>query len=285
MKIARSLTELREMRRYLKEPLGFVPTMGYLHEGHLALVRRARSDCASVAASIFVNPAQFGPGEDLETYLRDFDRDVGLLQAEGTHLLWAPSAAEMYPDGFQTWVTVEHLSQPLEGAQRPGHFRGVATIVAKLLAAVHPQRVYVGQKDAQQVCVIRRMVRDLDFPTDVIVCPTVREADGLAMSSRNAHLDRTERRAATVLYRALRAAAQTHAQGGRDAAILRARMEEVLGGEPLARVQYVSVADPETLEELTGPADRALLSLAVFLGKTRLIDNVIVGETRLGVAR
>lgn len=285
MKIARSLAQLGEMRRYLKEPVGFVPTMGYLHEGHLALVRRARSECASVAVSIFVNPTQFGPAEDLEAYLRDFDRDVGLLQGEGTHLLWAPSAADMYPDGFQTWVTVEQLSKPLEGAQRPGHFRGVATIVTKLLAAVHPQRVYVGQKDAQQACVIRQMVRDLNFPTDVVVCPTVREADGLAMSSRNAHLDRMERRAATVLYRALRAAAQAHLHGERSAAGLRARMEGVIATEPLARLQYVSVADPETLEEQTGPVSRALLSLAVFLGKTRLIDNVIVDEEKPGSTR
>lgn len=285
MKVARSLAQLGEMRRYLKEPVGFVPTMGYLHEGHLALVRRARSECASAAVSIFVNPTQFGPAEGLETYLRDFERDSRLLQGEGTHLLWAPSAEELYPDGFQTWVTVEQLSRPLEGAQRPGHFRGVATIVTKLLAAVHPQRVYVGQKDAQQVCVIRRMVRDLNFPTEVIVCPTVRDADGLAMSSRNARLSRMERRAAAVLYRALRAAAQAHEQGERSAADLRARMEEVIAAEPLARLQYVSVADPDTLEEQSGPVSRALLSLAVFLGKTRLIDNVMVDCDKPGSAR
>ncbi len=277
MNVVTSLKEVDEARRLLKGPVGLVPTMGFLHEGHLSLVRRARSECSNVAVSIFVNPTQFGPSEDLESYPRDLERDTLMLEGEKIDLLWTPSAGELYPDGFQTWVTVENLSQPLEGAQRPGHFRGVATIVTKLLVALCPDRVYVGQKDAQQAQLIRRLVRDLNFPVEVVICPIVRESDGLAMSSRNAYLSQEERKAATILHRALTSAAEAYAAGEHGADALRLKMYETLLSEPLAKTQYVSVADPETLEEQWGTVDRGLLSLAVFVGKTRLIDNVVIG--------
>lgn len=282
MKAVQSLGELRAARAELRGPLGFVPTMGYLHAGHLSLVRRARSECASVAVSIFVNPTQFGPGEDLGSYPVDLERDRALLQQEAVDLVWIPTAEQMYPAGFQTWVTVEGLARPLEGEHRPGHFRGVTTIVAKLLHGMQPDRAYFGQKDAQQLAVVRRMVCDLDFPVEIVACPTVREADGLAMSSRNARLSLDERQAAAVLYRALSAAQQAHAAGERRPAELRRIMGEVLRSEPLAHPQYVSAADPETLAELDGEVDRALLSLAVVVGKVRLIDNLMVGDLEVG---
>jgi len=278
MRIVERIQELRSARAELESPLGFVPTMGYLHEGHLSLVRRARQECGSVAASIFVNPTQFGPQEDLAAYPRDLERDLGLLKIEGVDLVWTPTTATMYPEGFQTWVSVDELSQHLEGKQRPGHFRGVTTIVAKLFNAVGPDRAYFGQKDAQQATVIRRMVADLDFPIEVVVCPIVREADGLAKSSRNTYLNEAQRKAATVLFRSLTAAVEAFESGQREAQTLRDTMSAVLAGEPLAEVQYVSVADPETLEELSGKIRRALLSMAVFVGETRLIDNKVVGE-------
>jgi pantoate--beta-alanine ligase len=279
MKVVTGLKEVQDARRLLKEPVGLVPTMGFLHEGHLSLVRLAKSECSSVSVSIFVNPTQFGPSEDLENYPRDLERDKLMLEGEEIDLLWTPSAEELYPDGYQTWVTVENLSQPLEGAQRPGHFRGVATIVTKLLVALRPDRLYVGQKDAQQAQLLRRLARDLNFPVEVVICPIVREPDGLAMSSRNAYLSQEERKAATVLHRALTAAADAYAAGERGADALRLKMYETLLSEPLAKTQYVSVAHPESLEELWGDVDRGLLSLAVFVGKTRLIDNVLVGPT------
>ena len=278
MKVVHSLQELRLARGGLPGPLGFVPTMGYLHEGHLSLVRRAKAECASVAVSIFVNPAQFGPNEDLASYPVDLPRDQALLEQAGVDLLWVPTADQMYPAGFQTWVTVEELTRPLEGEHRPGHFRGAATVVAKLFNAMQPDRAYFGQKDAQQLAVVRRMAQDLDFPLEVMACPTMREADGLAMSSRNARLNPKERQAAAVLYRALSAAQQAYAGGERQAEPLRRSMAEILRAEPLARVQYVSVADPGTLAELQGEVSRALLSMAVFVGKTRLIDNVLLGD-------
>ncbi len=271
-----TLPDLRAARARLPEPVGFVPTMGYLHEGHLSLVRRARAECASVVVSIFVNPTQFGPSEDLDAYPRDLDRDLSLLSAEGVDLVWTPDAEVMYPPGYQTWVTVEEVTRPLEGARRPGHFRGVTTVVAQLFNAVQPQRAYFGQKDAQQAVVIRRMVRDLHFPLEVVVCPIVREPDGLAMSSRNVYLSPQERQAALVLYRALRAAEAAFREGERDAGQLRALMAETIDAEPLARRQYVSCADPDTLEELQGEVRRALLSMAVYVGKTRLIDNLLL---------
>ncbi len=278
MRIVESILELRTARGQLESPLGFVPTMGFLHEGHLSLVRQARQECGSVAVSIFVNPTQFGPQEDLAAYPRDLERDLGLLKAEGVDLVWTPTTATMYPDGYQTWVSVEELTQHLEGEQRPGHFRGVTTIVAKLFNAVGPDRAYFGQKDAQQATVIRRMSADLDFPIQIVVCPTVREADGLAKSSRNTYLNEAQRKAATVLFRSLNAAVQAFESGERKAQTLRETMSTVLAGEPLAEVQYISVADPDTLEESSGEITRALLSMAVFIGKTRLIDNMLVGE-------
>lgn len=276
MIVVESLADLRAARRKLPDPLGLVPTMGYLHQGHLSLVRLAREACASVAVSIFVNPSQFGPSEDLAAYPRDLSRDLAMLAAEGVDLVWTPSPEAMYPTGYQTWVTVEDVSQGLEGERRPGHFRGVATVVVKLFNAFGPQRAYFGQKDAQQVAVIRRLTRDLDFPVEVVIGPTVREPDGLAMSSRNTYLDPAERRAATVLYRALVAAQEAYASGARDAADLRRAMLDVLGSEPRARVQYASVADPDSLREAEGPVERALLSMAVYVGKTRLIDNMLL---------
>ncbi len=277
MKVVRGIAELRTARSQLTNPLGLVPTMGALHDGHLSLIRLARQDCASVVVSVFVNPTQFGASEDLSAYPRDLARDAALAERAGADVVWAPQVEDVYPPGFQTRVQVESLTQPLEGLHRPGHFQGVATIVAKLFNVVQPQRTYFGQKDAQQAMVVRRMVQDLNFPLEIVVCPTVREADGLALSSRNAYLNPNERRAAPVLFRALSAAAEAFEAGEREADRLRQRMERTLAGEPLARPQYVSVADPETLAELSGPVERALLSMAVHIGATRLIDNLLVG--------
>ena len=277
MNTVTTLPELNTARAMLPEPVGFVPTMGYLHAGHLSLARRAKEECASVVASIFVNPTQFGPGEDLSKYPRDLARDLRLLESAGVALVWTPTPEVMYPSGFQTWVTVEELTKGLEGAMRPGHFRGVTTVVAKLFNAVQPHKAYFGQKDAQQAAVIRQMTKDLDFPIEIVVCPTVREADGLAMSSRNAYLNPEERKAATVLFRALGAAKAAYENGERRAETLRRIMTETINVEPLATLQYVSCADYETLQELERVERKALLSMAVFMGKTRLIDNFVLG--------
>lgn len=277
MRNVKTLEELRSARLSLDGRVGLVPTMGYLHEGHLSLIRRAKEDCDHVVVSIFVNPTQFGPREDLSKYPRDLDRDLSLIEPLGTDLTWTPSAEEMYPQGYQTWVEVEAITGPLEGAMRPGHFRGVTTVVAKLFNAVQPHKAYFGQKDAQQAAVIRRMALDLNFPLEVVTCPTVREADGLAMSSRNVYLDPEQRKAATVLFRSLSAARELFEGGERDADKIRGRMKEVLAGEPLAEPQYVSCADYDSLEELTEVKGKALLSMAVFIGKTRLIDNFVLG--------
>ncbi|MFP3853417.1 MAG: pantoate--beta-alanine ligase [Anaerolineales bacterium] len=282
MIVTESFEELRQVLADLPRPLGLVPTMGYLHEGHLSLVQAAKRDCESVGVSIYVNPSQFGPDEDLETYPRDLARDLDLLEKEGVDVVWTPDTSEVYAEGFQTWVTVEEVTKPLEGARRPGHFRGVTTIVAKLFNAYQPERAYFGQKDAQQVVVIRRMVRDLNFPLDVMLGPTVREPDGLAMSSRNTYLNPAQRKAATVLYRSLTEAMAAYERGERQAEVLRKVMAEVLTAEPLANPEYVSVADPTTLQELEGEIDGALLSMAVHVGETRLIDNVILGDVPLG---
>lgn len=272
------ILELRAACQALPRPLGFVPTMGYLHEGHLSLVRRAREDCASVLTSIFVNPTQFGPQEDLEVYPREISRDLRLLEAEKVDLVWNPSTEEIYPEDYQTWVTVEEVTKSLEGAVRPGHFRGVATIVAKLFNCVQPDRAYFGQKDAQQGIVVQRMVTDLNFPVEIVVCPTVREEDGLAMSSRNVYLKQEERKAATVLYQALLAAEEAYRSGNRDAESLRRIMANTIGQESLANLQYASCADPTTLREIHDQVETALLSVAVYIGKTHLIDNIILGQ-------
>ncbi len=283
MRKVSTLDELRESRLSFDGTVGLVPTMGFLHDGHLSLIRRARDECKHVVVSIFVNPTQFGPKEDLAKYPRDLEKDLRLISSLETPstaseiVVWTPSAESMYPTGYQTWVDVEAMTHPLEGAMRPGHFKGVTTVVAKLFNAVQPHRAYFGQKDAQQVAVIRRMVRDLNFPLEIVVCPTQREADGLAMSSRNVYLDPEQRKAATILFRSLSAAKELYEAGERDAEKIRGKMKEVLASEPLAEPQYVSCADYDTLEELDVIQGKTLLSMAVFIGKTRLIDNFVLG--------
>jgi len=276
MDVVITLDELRQARKKLLEPVGLVPTMGFLHDGHLSLVRQARLDCASVVVSIYVNPTQFGPREDLSKYPRNLQRDLDMLTTAGVALVWIPTNEVMYPADFQTWVNVEKVSKPLEGALRPGHFRGVATVVAKLFNAVQPQKSYFGQKDAQQARVIRQMAQDLNFPIEIVICPTKREPDGLAMSSRNVYLSPEERQAATALSRALFQAKTAWEAGVHDSEQLRKLVQELITAEPLVKVQYVSCADPDTLKEQEGQVDRALLSLAVMIGKTRLIDNIII---------
>ncbi|MGF1473409.1 MAG: pantoate--beta-alanine ligase [Rubrobacteraceae bacterium] len=254
-------------------PLGFVPTMGFLHEGHLSLLRRAREECASVVMSVFVNPLQFGPTEDLERYPRDEVRDLELAREIGVDAVFVPSAEEMYPEGSVTEVRVKDVGDVLEGAARPGHFIGVATVLAKLLNIVRPERMYLGQKDAQQAVVVRRMIEDLNFPTRLVVCPTIREPDGLAMSSRNVYLNPEERAAATLLYEGLSAARES---GDRDPERLEAGVREVVAREPLIELEYVSADDAGVLGPVTPETQEILLSLAARLGKTRLIDNVVI---------
>jgi len=276
MDVVVTLDELRQSRSKLKEPVGLVPTMGYLHEGHLSLVRQAHQECASVVVSIFVNPTQFGPREDLSKYPRDLHRDLDLLKPAGADLVWIPTNEVMYPKGYQTWVIVDDVTKPLEGTMRPGHFRGVTTVVAKLFNAVLPQRAYFGQKDAQQAVVIRRMSQDMNFPIEIVVCPTVREPDGLAMSSRNVYLSPDERRAAVILSHSLFCARDAYKNGEREANVLRNVVLDTLASEPMVKVEYVSCTHPDTLQELDGKVERVLISLAVLIGKTRLIDNVIL---------
>jgi len=276
MEIAISLDKLWSVRSALPGTWGLVPTMGYLHEGHLSLIRRAKAECDHVAVSIFVNPTQFAPTEDLSKYPRDLERDLRLIEPLGVDLVWNPTPEIMYPSGYQTWVEVETLTKPLEGAMRPSHFRGVTTVVAKLFNAVQPHKAYFGQKDAQQAAVIRQMTRDLSYPIEVVVCPIVREADGLAMSSRNKYLEGADRQAALVLSRALAAAKDLYDAGERDAETLRAKMKEVIAVEPRAQMQYVSCADYDTLAELETVTGKTLLSMAVLIGKTRLIDNFVL---------
>jgi len=278
IKILSSLSDLRQARTALPGTFGLMPTLGALHEGHLSLVRRAKAECDHVGVSIFVNPTQFGPSEDLSRYPRDLDRDLKLLEPLGVDVAWTPTPEIVYPPGFQTWVNVEEVSAPLEGKQRPGHFRGVATVVAKLFNAFTPDKAYFGQKDAQQVAVIKRMAQDLNFPVEVVVCPTLREPDGLAMSSRNVYLNPKERQAAAVLYRALSAAKKELDLGQRDAELLRSILSSTIAAEPLAREEYVSAADPDTLAELERIESGVLLSLAVKIGKTRLIDNFLLSS-------
>ena len=277
MKLVRTIAAMREARAPLDALFGFVPTMGALHEGHLSLVRLARERCPRVGASIFVNPAQFNDTRDLERYPRTLERDMEMLRGAGCDVVFAPEAGEVYPDGFSTGIDVGPVTRPLEGAMRPGHFNGVAVVVTKLLNIVRPTHAVFGQKDAQQLAVIRRLVRDLDLAVEIVPGPTMREADGLAMSSRNALLMPGDRAAAPVLWRALSAARDTYALGERDATALRGRMSAILGAEARAVPEYVSVADPVTLTELEHVGGTgALVSLAVRFGAVRLIDNVVL---------
>ncbi len=276
MKVIETIDEMRRLRQQLAEPVGFVPTMGYLHEGHLSLVRRAVSENPSTVVSIFVNPAQFGPREDFSTYPRDPRRDLSLLEKEKTDIVFMPSMDEMYPARFNSRVEVDKVTERLEGASRPVFFRGVTTVVAKLFNIVQPTRAYFGQKDAQQAIVVRKMVADLNMNLERVTLPTVREPDGLAMSSRNAYLDPEQRQAATVLYRALTLAQRLWLQGEGNAKHLRQQMTDLIQKQPLATIDYVSIANAETLDELDTVKPPALASLAVKIGKTRLIDNVVL---------
>lgn len=280
MRVVDTVAELREARGEFPR-LGFVPTMGFLHEGHISLVKAAKARMGAVACSIFVNPTQFAPTEDLARYPRDLERDLGLLLDAGCDLVFTPDASEVYPPGFSTRIEVEGVTAPLEGAVRPGHFSGVATVVLKLFNMVQPDAAWFGQKDAQQCAVIRRMARDLDLPVEIVVAPTIREADGLAMSSRNIYLGSEDRAAAVVLIRALRAAEAAFEAGYRSGDLLREVMSGELAAEPLGQPDYVSIADPDTLEELRTVDERgAVASLAVRFGKTRLIDNLLLGDAR-----
>ena len=278
MQILETAQAMAQACRESPRPLGLVPTMGALHNGHLALVRRGRAENAALAVSIFVNPAQFGAGEDLSRYPRDLDRDLALLESEEVDLVFAPPVAEIYPPGFDTWIEPGAIAARLEGAARPGHFRGVATVVAKLFNILRPDRAYFGQKDGQQAAVIRQLIRDLNLGIDLVVVPTVRDIDGLALSSRNAYLTPEQRAAAPVLYRALQQAEQLFASGARDAELLRREVRQALDGEPLIDgIDYLSVAAADTLAEMDTLQGRAMVSAAVRFGGTRLIDNVVVG--------
>jgi len=276
MKVVTEIAAVRKFRwQHPALTWGLVPTMGFLHEGHLNLVRRARQENDRVGVSIFVNPAQFNDPSDLTSYPRDPERDLSLLANEQVDLVWTPTPEIVYPDGYQTYVTVEEVTRPLEGAKRPGHFRGVTTVVAKLFNIFQPQRAYFGQKDAQQVIVIKQMVYDLNFNLEIITCPTTREADGLAMSSRNSRLSAAGRQQAVSLYKALTAAVRAYEAGERQSAALKSIMQEVVSP---AQIDYLSVAHPETLQELEIVTDQALISLAVYIENVRLIDNMLIGK-------
>ena len=277
MKVISAVAEFKEARRKIEGTVGLVPTMGYLHEGHLFLARRAKAENNVSVVSIFVNPTQFEPKEDFARYPRDPERDLAMLEREQTDLVLMPPVEEIYPAGASTWVDVEDVTKTLEGATRPGHFRGVATVVAKLFNIVEPTKAYFGQKDAQQVVVIRKMVTDLNMNLEVVVVPTLREPDGLAMSSRNVYLNPQERQAAVVLWRSMNLAQGLWQKGGRDAEKIRNEMVALIKKEPLARIDYVSIADPRTLEELSQVKGPALVSMTVYVGKTRLIDNLTLG--------
>ena len=277
MKVVETIAEMKQVRRALKEPVGFVPTMGYLHEGHISLVRQAKEENKSVVVSIFVNPTQFGPKEDLSKYPRDLKRDLAMLEKAGTDVVFFPSDKEMYPAGYDTWVDVDKLTKRLEGASRPTHFRGVTTVVAKLFNIVEANNAYFGQKDAQQALVIQKMAKDLNMNVRVVVCATVREPDGLAMSSRNVYLTPEQRKQATVLYRSLQLAKDLYGKGERNATKIRQQMTALIQKEPLAVIDYISIADGQTLEELEMIQGKALVSMVVKFGNTRLLDNIILG--------
>ncbi len=279
MKTYNTIRDMRAASRAAKRTglrLGLVPTMGALHEGHLSLLRAAKASCHVVAASIFVNPTQFGPNEDLAKYPRPLERDRELLENGGVDLLFAPSVDEMYPNGAPTWVTVEDLSDKLDGRSRPGHFRGVTTIVTKLFHAVEPDAAFFGQKDAAQAAIIRRLVRDLDFPVEIVICPIVREPDGLAMSSRNIYLDLRQRKQALVLQRSLMQVKQMAGTGERNAARLSAAAKEIFAAEPAVRLDYLEIVDPDSLDPVNDVSKGALVAVAAFVGTTRLIDNILL---------
>ncbi|MGB0005859.1 MAG: pantoate--beta-alanine ligase [Candidatus Sulfotelmatobacter sp.] len=279
MKVCKTIVDMRaacEAARRDGKSLGFVPTMGALHEGHLSLVRAAKAGCDVVAASIFVNPTQFGAGEDLAKYPRNFERDCELLEREGVAVLFAPSVEEMYPAGAMTWVTVDGLSDKLDGRSRPGHFRGVTTIVAKLFHIVDPDAAFFGQKDAAQLAIIRRMVMDLKLPVEIVACPIVREADGLAMSSRNAYLDPQERKQALVLHRSLMRVRKLFEAGERSAEKLIAVGREEIAGEESVRLDYFEMVNPESLDSVEKVGGGVLVAVAAFVGATRLIDNILL---------
>lgn len=282
MKTLSSIRETRTLVRAARQQgkkIGFVPTMGALHAGHVSLVRAAKSRSGFVVASIFVNPTQFGPTEDFSRYPRSFEADQEKLEAEGVDLLFAPSVEDIYPAGAVTFVNVEQISERLDGRSRQGHFRGVATVVSKLFNIVEPDVAFFGQKDAAQAAIIKRMVRDLMFPVEIVVAPIVREPDGLALSSRNTYLSPEERRQATVLSRALREAEARFNNGETSAENLIAIAQQVFSSEPAVRVDYVEIVDPETLEEVSVARQGALVAVAAFVGSTRLIDNVVLGST------
>ena len=258
--------------------IGFVPTMGYFHEGHLSLMRKARQECDVVVVSIYVNPLQFGPREDFNRYPRDIERDLKMAESVGVDIVFAPTDEEMYPEGYQTFVEVTELTRGLEGIHRPGHFRGVTTVVAKLFNIVLPHKAYFGEKDFQQLRVVQKMVRDLNFPVEIVPCPTVREEDGLAMSSRNTYLSPDERKAATILYRSLKAADELFKSGERNATRLKAKVWEVLATEPLVRPQYVEIVDVETLEPVYTVDRPSVILLAAFVGQARLIDEWVLSD-------
>lgn len=278
MQVLETIDALRTVRQLIGGKIGLVPTMGYLHAGHMSLVDFARQENDSVIATIFVNPTQFAHGEDLASYPRDLPRDLGLLESAGVDYVFIPTSEMMYPQGYQTYVNVEDVSQGLEGAQRDGHFRGVATVVSKLFNLTQPDIAYFGQKDAQQVVVIRHLTRDLNFPVEIAVCPILREEDGLAMSSRNVYLSPVERESATVLYNAMQAIGQVYGTGERNAKLLRAIGEDMIDADPLAQRNYVSLADPATLDELDILIENrpVLLSVAAKVGRPRLLDNCLL---------
>ena len=278
MRIITTVANMVAAREQAERPLGLVPTMGYLHAGHLALATQARQENRTVVVSIFVNPTQFGPAEDFASYPRDLEQDLGLLRKEGVDMVFAPTEDEVYPSGYATYVEVQGVAARLEGERRPGHFRGVATVVTKLLTIVRPDRAYFGQKDGQQAVVVKQLNRDLNLGSEIVVVPTVREPDGLALSSRNSYLTEEERRAGLVLYRSLCRVRELWQQGQRDADTLRREMARIISAEPVAQLDYVSIADAATLEELELVDRAAMVSVAVRFGKARLIDNVLLEE-------
>lgn len=275
MKVIETIAEMRQLRKEIPEPVGFVPTMGYLHAGHISLVEAARKDNKSVVVSIFVNPTQFGPKEDYKSYPRDTRRDLAMLEPLAD-IVFMPWDSEMYPDNYDSWVDLGTITERLEGNARPGHFRGVTTVVAKLFNIVRPTKAYFGQKDAQQLMVIKKMVAELNMDVEIVTCPTLRENDGLAMSSRNTYLNESQREAATILYRALNLAEKRYSQGERDSGAIRHELTELIELEPQAKIDYISIADPVTLKEMHRIKPPALVSLAVRIGKTRLIDNIVL---------